>query len=596
MKLHFIRVLKGRDWGSFLEPILISSAASCLLCSRLCSSSFFTSSFLFVMSLNVRVQHPSNSVRAMLLRRSWSLPSTTLPLLVLLLFCGSSCLSLLCVAAAPGGGGRQGQGAGGRGGVGALSWTSFARTLGIGDAAALADVVGNAPKKMVEQLADISDERHYDPRPRITRTFNSPAHREAAQIIAQWMREAGLAVTIDAMANVRGVTPRDRVSAEGRHKPRVVVGSHYDTVIDGGKYDGALGVIVGIQAVRALLMAPGELSRPVEVIAFSDEEGVRFPVTFLGSRAVAGTLTDSILSISDKNGTTLLDAIKPHTRADVLAAARDPEEIGTYVELHIEQGPVLEAANKGLGVVLAIAGQKRITVSLMGEQGHAGTVPMGEQRRDTLAAAADMIIATERICQPGWSKRGGHLGALKDNVSNEKEEMLVCTVGHIINMPNAKNTISGAVNMTVDVRARREEVRDAAAEDISAAVHEACSARRMEMCELVTSHEAPPVESAEAPTKRLRSAIAGFYGNYSSLPGTVKSVDDIPALISGAGHDALAMADIADVTMMFVRHPGGVSHSPLERVLDEDIVSATGAMALYLKDEVESGDDPTCGA
>ena len=116
------------------------------------------------------------------------------------------------------------------------------------------------------------------------------------------------------------------------------------------------------------------------------------------------------------------------------------------------------------------------------------------------------------------------------------------------------------------------------------------------MCELVTSHEAPPVESAEAPTKRLRSAIAGFYGNYSSLPGTVKSVEDIPALISGAGHDALAMADIADVTMMFVRHPGGVSHSPLERVLDEDIVSATGAMALYLKDEVESGDDPTCGA
>ena len=449
----------------------------------------------------------------------------------------------------------------------------LAAALGVEDADALERTIAGQPLDMLEQLGHVSD---LEP-PRIARTFRSPAHARAADVIAGWMRAAGLLVSVDALANVRGITPPDRVQADGRAKPRIIVGSHYDTVIDAGKYDGTLGIVAGIQAVRALLLAPKPIPRFIEVVAFSDEEGVRFPVTFLGSRAMAGTLTDEHLNVEDNDGVTLLEALKPHSHADVRLAALRSSDVSTYVEAHVEQGPVLERLNQPLAVVLGIAGQKRLSLSLRGKQGHAGTTPMGEGRHDALATAAAIVGAVESICAPGWRDRGGALGGAATETS-QAEEMLVCTIGQLVVSPNAKNVIAGAVNATGDVRARRVAVRDAAIQDIAERARMECEKRKLAGGGARMSHEADPQSCAEGPTERLRGAVGKFLD--------YRDASAVPALVSGAGHDALAMATVADIAMLFVRNPGGDSHTPSEVVWDKDIVAATGAMAMFLWDEM----------
>lgn len=320
-----------------------------------------------------------------------------------------------------------------------------------------------APSHATTQLSDSSE--------RLQRTFLSPAHRSAALLVASWFQDAGLQTWTDVAGNVRG-----RVDCLGdcaRCGGALVFGSHYDTVLDAGKYDGPLGIVAAAAAVKSHLLrlqgaapeCPVRQSSPhmrsfvahafqLEIVAFSDEEGVRFRSTFLGSRAFAGTLPPRALQAADGEGITLEQALLEESELDAAglqlalqAAAAPAGGVRAYVEVHIEQGPVLEGLGVPLGVVTAIAGQTFLSVHISGEQGHAGTVPM-HLRRDPLTAAAEVVLAVEQRCQPGEGKDSG--------------EGLVCTVGQLGVWPGASNVIAGQVNVSVDIRSRRDSLRSGA--------------------------------------------------------------------------------------------------------------------------------------
>lgn len=243
-------------------------------------------------------------------------------------------------------------------------------------------------------LGKVSDVDGY-----LERTFFSPASMKAGNIIRQWMEDAGLRTWVDHMGNVHG-------RAEGMNPTNaaLLIGSHYDTVVDAGKFDGALGIVSAISALKVLKVNGKleKLRRPVEVIAFSDEEGIRFQTTFLGSDAIAGRMSASTLNISDKSGRTLKEVLKENaveaTEENLIQLKYQPESVWGYIEVHIEQGPVLESAGLPLGVVKGIAGQTRLKVTVSGSQGHAGTVPMS-MRRDPMAAAAELIVLLESLCK-----------------------------------------------------------------------------------------------------------------------------------------------------------------------------------------------------
>src|ERR1700736_6704128 len=264
----------------------------------------------------------------------------------------------------------------------------------------------------------------------LARIFLTPEHRAAADLILGWMREAGMSAHLDAIGNVCG-----RYEGERPGLPCLMLGSHYDTVRDAGKWDGPLGLITAISCVADLHKRGGALPFAIEVIGFADEEGARFASTLLGSRAVAGTFVESVLGTRDAAGISMRDALTqfgldPH---HIGAAARVRSELLAYIELHIEQGPVLEAKNLSVGVVTAIAGATRLAANLTGMAGHAGTVPM-RLRRDALAGAAECIVAIEDFCK---TDEGG----------------LVGTVGYIHAAPGATNVIPGQVSFTIDIRA-----------------------------------------------------------------------------------------------------------------------------------------------
>eukprot|EP00897_Mesotaenium_endlicherianum_P008889 jgi/Mesen1/8028/ME000426S07171 len=356
-----------------------------------------------------------------------------------------------------------------------------------------------------------------------------------------------------------------------------------DTVLDAGNYDGVMGVICAIAAVKALLLTVGAaaLSCPVEVVAFSDEEGVRYQSTFLGSTAITGRFPADILHSPDRNGVTMAQALNAvgleGSKAGIVALQYSPRQVAAYVEVHIEQGPVLEAEDTPLGVVLAIAGQSRLTVTVEGEQGHAGTVPM-RLRRDPMAAAAEAIVGIESICN--------RLGAPRGPSDPEADVSgLVCTVGDVRVWPGASNVIPGQVSYTVDVRARKDPMRNDAVDAIQAHVHELCTKRHV-TCTLERKHDAAAVECASDIVSSLKNvaaeAVAGL-----GLAGSGASTRDVrvPMIISGAGHDAMAMGQLTKVGMLFVRCKGGVSHSPHESVLPDDIYAASAALLLYLQQQ-----------
>ncbi|WP_421697328.1 allantoate amidohydrolase [Ancylobacter sp.] len=400
---------------------------------------------------------------------------------------------------------------------------------------------GAALMARLDELARYSDEPG-----RLTRLYLSPAHRSAARVVAGWMEEAGMSVHMDAVGNVVGRYPGQSADA-----PVLLLGSHIDTVRDAGKYDGNLGVLAAIQAVGELNARGERLPVALEVLAFGDEEGVRFPVTLSGSRAVAGTLDPSVLDAVDADGVRLRDALAAFGgRPDALASARhEPSAVEGYVEIHIEQGPVLESEDLAVGVVTAISGASRFTIDIDGEAGHAGTVPMN-LRHDAVAAAAEIVLAVEELAQ--------------------RTPDLVATVGCFTALPGAVNVIAAGARLTLDIRSPFDAVRRAAIEQLSSHLN-AIGARRGVKVGMACFYEAPAVACDAELQARLQRAVERQNIPPRHLP-------------SGAGHDGLAMAALCPVGMLFVRCAGGMSHSPTESITVEDAGTAVAVLLDFLRD------------
>jgi allantoate deiminase len=363
--------------------------------------------------------------------------------------------------------------------------------------------------------------------------------------VGGWMAEAGMAVQLDAAATVVG-----RYEAAAARAPTLLLGSHIDTVRNAGKYDGNLGVVAAIEAVAELHRAGEHLPFAVEVLAFGDEEGVRFPRTLNGSRAVAGTFDPAALDARDEQGTTLREALIAFGAdpTDIAGCARRREDVLGYVELHIEQGPVLEAEDLPLGVVTAINGATRATFTVTGHAGHAGTVPMA-LRRDALTCAAEIVLGIERRC-----------GAEPD---------LVGTVGRIEALPGAVNVIPGEARFTLDLRAPRDTQRRDALDDILSSADEIAGRRGLAVAHTVTYDEPAAVCDP---------------GLIAALEAAVEAVGVRPQrLPSGAGHDGLAMVALCPIGMLFLRCRGGVSHHPSESVTADDVDVAVRALVTFLR-------------
>jgi len=367
----------------------------------------------------------------------------------------------------------------------------------------------------------------------LTRTYLTEAHRGAAAQLAQWMEAAGMQVRRDAAGNVIG-----RYEGLQPGAPALLTGSHFDTVRDAGRYDGNLGVLLPIACVAEWHRQGKRFPFAIEVVGFAEEEGVRFKATLLGSRAIAGTFDTKVLDNLDDDGRSMRDVMRAAgfepDRLPGAAHARD--QVLGFIEVHIEQGPVLLNENLPLGVVTAISGASRFLVDLEGLAGHAGTVPM-DMRRDAAMAAAEIGLYIERRC-------GGMAG-------------LVGTVGQF-NVPNgATNVVPGRAQFSIDIRAGDDAVRQAAVTDVLAEIERVC-ARRKVHAQVRKTHEAASVPCAPWLQQQWADAIAR-----QGLP--------VRHLPSGAGHDAMAIAALADVAMLFVRcGNGGISHHPTETMTAAD--------------------------
>jgi allantoate deiminase len=391
----------------------------------------------------------------------------------------------------------------------------------------------------LDAFAAFSDE----PR-RLTRLFLSDAHRRAAQAFIGWCGETGLEARIDAAGNVVARYEGKRAGA-----PAVMLGSHIDTVRDAGRYDGNYGALAALAVVEALAERGERLDHAIEIVAFGDEEGVRFRTTLTGSHALAGTYPEDALDQRDSSGVSMREALK--------AFGGDPERAGSirrtgvaaFVEAHIEQGPILEADGLPLGVVTAINGATRLEVGVDGVAGHAGATPM-RLRRDALTAAAEMALAIEARA------RG--------------EADLVATVGRFDVWPDATNVIPGHVQFSIDVRSPDDARRAAALADLEARIT-AIAASRDVRISIAKPHDA--------------NAFACDPSIIADLKKAVEAIGVPPRLLaSGAGHDTMAMGKLCPAGMLFVRCKGGVSHNPLESITVEDCALGLKALTRFVRD------------
>jgi allantoate deiminase len=377
----------------------------------------------------------------------------------------------------------------------------------------------------------------------VTRLPYTPEYREAEDLVRDWMEEAGLQVQSDAVGNLIGRREREEAGT-----PCLMLASHIDTVLNGGRYDGALGVVAAIEVAHVLSEEGVQLDRPLEVVVFIDEEGARWGDGLFGSMAMTGQLSAEALKQVDrgrKSRATVMEewGLDP---AQFSGAARDGSEIGTYLELHIEQGAVLESRDIPVGVVDAIAGPLFLAASLYGRADHAGATPMGPLRRDALAGAAEVILAAEAVAET-------------------TSPNCVATVGRIEALPGATNVIPGEVRLTFDIRDIDEEARDRAEASIRRELESICERRQLTY-RLDEHQRTEPVSTNPAVTGEIAAACARL---------------GLPAfhMISGAAHDAQVMTALADVGMIFVRCREGISHSPEEYVTPEDVF--LGAKVLY---------------
>lgn len=403
------------------------------------------------------------------------------------------------------------------------------------------DTPARAIMERCELLGSYSEESG-----RLTRRFASGAMRQVNETVKRWMHAAGMNVEEDNLGNLVG-----RYEANHGGAKTFLLGSHLDTVRDAGKYDGPLGVMIALACIERLHSRRLRLPFAIEMLAFADEEGLRYNHAYLGSKFMSGALDPNVLNLTDGEGISMAEAIRsfggnPHPSGFRIARWRSEELLG-YCEVHIEQGPVLEARNLPVGVVSAISGQNRFNVSFIGEAGHAGTVPMS-LRHDALSAAAEFVLSIETLAQinPG----------------------LVATVGQISVQPGATNVIPGKVTLSLDVRHQEDEVRAIACYQLQETAREICNKRTIALdWQLLQEHKTIPC--SQDLTDLLEQAIVSL--NYPLL-----------TLPSGAGHDGVIISRLTDIAMLFVRCRGGISHNPAEAVAIEDVDVALHVLEQFI--------------
>ncbi len=374
------------------------------------------------------------------------------------------------------------------------------------------------------------------------RGYLTPAYTASQQALSDWMAQAGMTPRRDPAANLIG-----RYAGDVAGAPALLIGSHLDSVRDAGRYDGPLGIMLGIECVAALHAQGRRMPFAIEVIAFGDEEGSRFPAAMLTSRAVSGTLDPAALDMADAQGVALADAGVDVAR--YLDAAYAPGSVRAYLEAHIEQGPVLEADGLAVGTVTGIAAQLRYEVVVRGMAGHAGTTAM-RLRRDPLAGAAAMVLAVEQAA------RG-------DNSD------LVATVGSIAATPGAANVIPGEVRFTIDVRSGDAARRDLAAAEILFRLREIADVRALDL-DVTLIHDLAPSPCDPALMDLMDDAL-------------LDAGQPVRRLVSGAGHDAMNLASLCPTAMLFIRCKGGVSHNPAEHVDPADAEIALQVMLGFIE-------------
>ncbi len=408
-------------------------------------------------------------------------------------------------------------------------------------------VLGNQAWDCAELLATHSDPGFVE-HGQLTVTYLTDAHRACAAQLVRWMRECGFdEVSIDAVGNVVGVYRGEHAEAK-----TLLTGSHFDTVRNGGKYDGRLGIFVPMICVRELRRAGKRLPFAIEVVAFAEEEGQRYKATFLGSGALVGQFDPAWLDQRDAAGTTMREAMRhaglPATASAIAALRRDPARYLGFVEVHIEQGPVLNGLGLPLGVVTSINGGVRYAGEVRGMASHAGTTPMGT-RRNAAAAVAELAVYLE--------KRASEVPDL------------VGTMG-MLEVPNGStNVVPGRCRFTLDIRSTTDAVRDDCAADVLAELHAICARRGLSMSldETMRAAAAPCNAAGQA---RWERAVAA-----AGLP--------VHRMPSGAGHDAMKLAEAMPQSMLFVRgENAGISHNPLESSTADDMQLAVEAFTHVL--------------
>ncbi|EPH9684244.1 allantoate amidohydrolase [Klebsiella michiganensis] len=374
----------------------------------------------------------------------------------------------------------------------------------------------------------------------LTRVYLSPQHLEANQRAARWMTQAGMTVWQDSVGNICG-----RYEGEQEGAPAILLGSHLDTVRNAGRYDGMLGVLTAIEVVHGLHQQGRRLKQAIEIVGFCDEEGTRFGITLLGSRGITGTWPESWLAQTDADGVSVAQAmvLAGLDPARIHLAARRTEEIAAYLELHIEQGPCLEQEGLALGVVEAINGARRLNCRFTGEAGHAGTVPMSH-RKDALAAAAEWMVRVETLTR----EQGGNR---------------VATVGTLRCAPGAVNVIPGDVTLTLDIRGPHDQPLDALLDTLLKEA-QAIASRRQLRFSAEEFYRIAATACDSGLQQVLSEAVQAVQGRSLTLP-------------SGAGHDAIAIAERWPSAMLFVRCKGGISHHPAESVTADDVALAIAA-------------------
>jgi allantoate deiminase len=374
----------------------------------------------------------------------------------------------------------------------------------------------------------------------IKRTFLSPAMRACMQTVQEWMQAAGLRVVTDAAGNLRGRYP-------GSSSTSLMIGSHLDTVPNSGAFDGILGVMMGLALVESLR---GEtLPCTIELIGFSEEEGVRFSLPFIGSRALVGRLDAALLATEDHNGISVASALTSFgLDPEKIAGCELGDDVAGFLEFHIEQGVLLESEDKSLGVVQAIAGQTRAELTFTGRARHAGTTPM-RLRNDAVAGAAEWIVEVERVAlqTPG----------------------LVATVGDLRTHPGAGNIVAGQLRASLDVRHQHDAIRHQAVDHLLAEAESIAQRRGLKIMSRMQMDQ--PAVAMDARLSALAAEAISSIG-----------VEPVP-MISGAGHDAMIMAERVPSTMIFLRSPRGISHHPDESVRPEDVENALAAGLAFLR-------------